>query len=513
MILALLLCTIAISSIFIGTTVINHQSWQEIIDDFYGSKVDLMDYFIDQTVEDMNSIIYSNAVWTDLQEKIDEKDYEWLYDNATGYIIDNENLEIDVILVTSEDITFIDKHGEDVHSALMSTAAFNQALQMDTMSSEIIWINQMPMIIVAAPVLDNNFNKPSGTYIVGRWLDKSQLNDLSSILGKDITSVISVNNKKYYDSVSTEKYSIIRFSHEIELDHSVDYFNVEFNSPVYRKAFVVTKNHIMAIIMSIGVICVFLTLLYYRKMSRAIINVIDAVSRISEGEYDARAGGTNMAEFNHLVEAVNKMAVEITYRIKEIDKNYLSMIEIMASAVELNDAYTSEHNLRVAHFARMIGEYINFEHIETLDVAARLHDIGKISVPTEILNKPGVLTEKEFEVIKEHPVAGYQIMDNIDFFKDVKYGVLYHHERYDGKGYPEGLKGDDIPIIAQIISVADVFDALVTDRPYRKAFSVNKALEIMVENSGTMFNPMLVSAFINQYKVEMKIVGESVAGS
>lgn len=505
MILALLLSTIAISSIFIGTTVINYQSWQEIKADFCGSKVDLMNYFVSQTTNDMTSIIYSNAVWTDLQEKIVEKDDGWLYDNATGYIIDNKNLRIDTILATNEELTFIDKHGVDISKAIMASSSFKEALQNDIMSSEIIWIDQMPMIIMSAPILDNYFENPSGTYVVGRWLNSTNLNDLTNILGKEIITKISLNHENYYNHILTEKYSTIKFSHKIKLDHSLDYFNVEFNTPVYKKAFVDQKNRIMLIIMLISAGIIIFTFLYYKKMSKTIINVIDAVKKISEGEYSARASGSNIEEFNQLVDAVNKMAVEITYRIKEIDKNYLSMIEIMANAVELNDAYTSEHNLRVAYFARMIGEYISFDHIETLEVAAKLHDIGKISVPTEILNKPGVLTEKEFEKIKEHPLAGYHIMDDIDFFKDVKYGVLYHHERYDGKGYPKGLKGDEIPLLAQIISVADVFDALVTDRPYRRAFSIQEALNIMQENSGTMFNPILVDAFITQYKIEMKI--------
>lgn len=499
MIIAILLGLISVSSVFIGTTIINHQSWNDIKNDFYHSKTELMDYYINQTINDLESLLYANAVWSDLQEKIDDNDYEWMYDNASGYIVDDESFDIDYILVTNEDLSFMDQHGDDITDAIQRSNAFKEALMENVQSNEIIWINGTPMIIVSSPTKDNNYINPYGTYTLGRWLNKERLEELKTILGGDIVKKISLDHKNDYDSILTDNYSSIQLSHKISLDNSLDYFNVQVITPVFHDAFVTKKNHAIVVIMGISTLCVIIAMFFYRKMMVSIVKVIEAVKRISNGEYEARANTTGMKEVDQLADAVNKMAVDITYQLKEIDINYLSMIEIMANAIEVIDAYTSEHNNRVADISAMIGEYINFPDIEALKIAARLHDIGKISIPSEVLNKHGKLSPEEFEIIKTHPVAGFQIMDKIEYFKEIKYGVLYHHERYDGKGYPHGLVGDEIPLLAQIISIADVFDALITDRPYRKAFSIEKAVEVIIEGSGTMFNPILVEAFLKQF--------------
>lgn len=498
-IIAVLLFLVTILSTFIGSTIINHQSWMDIKDEFYHAKIQLMDYYINQAKDDMESLIFSNAVWTDLQLKIQEKDTSWIYENAAGYLVDNESLNIDYVLVTDEALSFMDENGDDIAETIMTSKTFNRALEQNLKSSEILWINDEPMLIVSSPIKNNTYGSPMGTYTLGRWLNSERLEDLKVILDNDSIRSLSLDHTNQYETLETENYSAIKFSHKIEMDNSIDYFNAELVTPVFHNAFVTKKNHAMLVVMGIALISVLFAFLYYKKMLGTITNVLDAVKRISEGEYDARANTTPMAELNQLAVAINKMAVDITGRLNEIDKNYLHMIEIMANALELNDAYTSEHNLRVADIAEMIGNHIGYEDIECLKVAARLHDIGKISIPSEILNKPGNLTEEEFEMIKTHSVAGYQIMDKIDFFKEIKYGVLYHHERYDGKGYPEGLLGDEIPLLAQIISIADVFDALITDRPYRKALPTEMAIEIMLENSGKMFNPELIDAFMIQY--------------
>jgi len=202
-----------------------------------------------------------------------------------------------------------------------------------------------------------------------------------------------------------------------------------------------------------------------------------------------------MPELNELVDSVNLMSTDIEKHNKTINDNYLEMIELIANVVQINDSYTYRHNLSVANYAKIIGEEIGYKDIKTLELAAKFHDIGKISIPSQILNKPGKLTEEEYEIIKKHPIEGDKIIKNIAYFEEVSPGVKYHHERYDGKGYPEGLKGEGIPLVAQIIAVADVYDALTSDRAYRKAMSCDDAMKFILDNSGKMFNPILVEEF------------------
>ena len=138
------------------------------------------------------------------------------------------------------------------------------------------------------------------------------------------------------------------------------------------------------------------------------------------------------------------------------------------------------------------------DEVERVKTAAILHDIGKIMVPPEILNKPGRLTEDEFEIIRKHPETGYQILKSVDEYSSFATDVLHHHERMDGKGYPEGLTGNDIPLVARIISVADAYEAMTASRPYQTPRSKDSAVEELLRCSGSQFDPEIVDLFVKR---------------
>lgn len=151
-------------------------------------------------------------------------------------------------------------------------------------------------------------------------------------------------------------------------------------------------------------------------------------------------------------------------------------------ALKISDEYTFKHSVDVAAAGIILGKYLGLgeESLRDIGTAGVLHDIGKIRIPNEILNKNGRLTDEEFTVIKNHPVYGYQLLvDNKEISEPIRRAVLYHHEHFDGSGYPSKLKGNQIPLYARILTVVDVFDALVTERPYHKAYSVGDTLELM----------------------------------
>ena len=199
----------------------------------------------------------------------------------------------------------------------------------------------------------------------------------------------------------------------------------------------------------------------------------------------------------------------------ELDRNkrlFISITDAMAAAIDAKDHYTHGHTTRVKEVSHLIcdrlaknkAKGVDDKFREHVDIASVLHDIGKIGVPEAILNKQGPLTPEEFKIIKDHPAIGETILKSIDGLEDCVLAVKYHHERYDGTGYPEGLKGDQIPLIAAIICVADAYDAMVSDRPYRKGLPKEKAISEIVTLAGKQFHPE-ISAIMNELYQEGKV--------
>jgi HD-GYP domain-containing protein (c-di-GMP phosphodiesterase class II) len=182
---------------------------------------------------------------------------------------------------------------------------------------------------------------------------------------------------------------------------------------------------------------------------------------------------------------------------------FVDSIRALAKIINTRDPLTKDHSNRVAHIAGRVARHIGLRgrDLSNVVLAADLHDIGRIIVPDEILRKPGKLTKSEYEVVKQHPAAGYDLLQGVRALKDVLPGIRYHHERFDGLGYPDGLAGSDIPLIARIISVADVFEALTSPRSHRGAVSEKDAAKVLLEVAGSQLDPELVDAFIKTYKL------------
>lgn len=181
----------------------------------------------------------------------------------------------------------------------------------------------------------------------------------------------------------------------------------------------------------------------------------------------------------------------------ELHTMSIAMVRALVNAVDQKDEYTSGHSLRVAFFATLIGRELNLpeKELQMLQWSALLHDVGKIGIRDDVLKKAGKLTDEEFAHMKEHPVRSHRVVQQVPQLSDALAGVLHHHERFDGKGYPLGLAGEDIPLQARIIQIADVFDALTSTRSYRSAFQWTKALQIMQEEAGKTLDPRLQQLF------------------
>jgi putative nucleotidyltransferase with HDIG domain len=230
--------------------------------------------------------------------------------------------------------------------------------------------------------------------------------------------------------------------------------------------------------------------IYIRKRLHGLINVlmIDRFPRLHPGQMDVLTILTSVAG--------SAIANEKLYQ--NVRNSFLQAISALASAVEARDKYTKGHTDRVLKLAEKVALHLgwNKREMETMMVGCMLHDIGKIGVPDCILNKPDQFTDEERRIMMQHPSVGLKIASEIELFKPAIPYIISHHERYDGNGYPKGLKGDEIPVEGRLLAVVDTFDAIMSDRPYRKGASIERAVDELLSNRNTQFDPDLVKVFI-----------------
>ena len=214
----------------------------------------------------------------------------------------------------------------------------------------------------------------------------------------------------------------------------------------------------------------------------------------------------------YLEHLVAERTSELEHSNRQLETTHLVMLQQLGRAADYRDNETGMHIVRVGNFSKLLGLASGFleSQAELLMYASMMHDIGKIGIPDHVLLKPGKLTEDEFGIIKKHPEIGAQIIGDHDaeVLKMAKQIALTHHEKWDGQGYPYGLSGENIPIVGRVVAIADVFDALTCIRPYKRAWSIESALELIVKEAGRHFDPALVKLFMEMETGLRKIAVE-----
>lgn len=254
----------------------------------------------------------------------------------------------------------------------------------------------------------------------------------------------------------------------------------------------------------------------FRKLDETLKNVITSDSwlfpLVNKGEVigvvmvanSTREEGFNQFDLEalELISGQLAIAFDSFNLVEKLRSQFHQTVLAMADAIGKKDTYTGGHTKRVAHFSEMIGKEMDlaYEDMRDLKLAAVLHDVGKIGIEDAILKKKAPLTDEEFVIMRNHPDIGFHILGHIKSLGKVIDGMRFHHERPDGKGYPYGLKGEDIPIIASIISVADTFDAMISTRPYRKGLPPMVAWQEILDHSDTQFDSRVVEAFDRWFK-------------
>lgn len=227
----------------------------------------------------------------------------------------------------------------------------------------------------------------------------------------------------------------------------------------------------------------------------------DLLKKADQALYFAKEHGRNKVYFYQ--ETIVGVLKEIPEELDNILKDpALKGIEAVAKGIDSKSYYTKGHSLEVAAYAVMLGRQIQIseEQIEGLKIASLLHDIGNIAIPERILNKPGPLTAEEKSIIQGHPGLGEMVLKKYPHIEDIVPAILYHHERFDGKGYPLGLKGEDIPLLARILAVVEAYQAMLSPRPYRMRMTREEAIENLKRDAGSQFDPMVVNAFVESLR-------------
>jgi putative nucleotidyltransferase with HDIG domain len=233
-------------------------------------------------------------------------------------------------------------------------------------------------------------------------------------------------------------------------------------------------------------------------LTRPIEGLVRSMRVVSAGNLQHRATVTSKDEIGYLAQAFNEMTASLEEKTAALEETTFASMEALARAIDARDPSTFGHSARVAAVSLEIAEEMQLpeKERESLRRAALLHDIGKIGVQDRVLRKPGPLNDAEMGEMREHSRIGHDMLKGLRFLRPSLPGVLHHHERWDGGGYPAGLTGTAIPLLVRIISVADVFDALTSDRPYRHGLSFEAATAAIRHDAGRKFDPDVVSAFV-----------------
>jgi putative nucleotidyltransferase with HDIG domain len=233
-----------------------------------------------------------------------------------------------------------------------------------------------------------------------------------------------------------------------------------------------------------------------RRITRPLERLVSSMRMVAAGDLSHRAPPGSADEIGYLTSSFNQMTASLEEKTKALEATSFASIEALARAIDARDPYTYGHSARVARLSFEIANEMGLlpDQLVALGRAALLHDIGKIGVEDRVLRKPGPLDEWEMEAMREHPVIGYKMLKGLHFLEPSLTGIRHHHEHWDGTGYPDGLRGDAIPVAVRILTVADALDALTSDRPYRRALSFSAAMRAIEAGGGKHFDPAVIRA-------------------
>jgi len=289
---------------------------------------------------------------------------------------------------------------------------------------------------------------------------------------------------------------------EAEIDLLKTVAHIQFLDDKYE------RNILFMFTFGAAILFLFIWWVIHSNLIQPISSLLRVTKAISKGDLDKRVEEASSYEVARLGRAINTMADNIQELLEEQELAYMQALQSLAKALETKDKYTAGHSGRVASYSVKLGHRLGLDQqqLTLLKQGALMHDLGKIGIPDLILNKPGALNDHEYEQMKAHPSMTATIMKPLKRFKEFTDIAAWHHERWDGKGYPSGMAGEEIPLLARIVAIADTWDAMTGDRVYRKGMTVEKSVSILEEEKDSgQWDPTLIREFIALIKDEEKV--------
>jgi len=454
----------------------------------------------DNAFRNLSILNKAHAYWTEAHDRLLNRDVDWINTNLTEYLYEGD-FDIDFVYLTNEDGSFVQANGIQ-KSVIESTNLFQQLLLTNESQKSILWVDGEAYFLSGFAITNDDEGDPIGALILGRKLDSEYKNVIlamtSGVHENHLFIVQDINDVPILDND-------INYIYYESLDDTVIYaIHYEFAFVTYIQENMI--GHSITLVISAYVILLIATFLLLNVFRKEMGKVVITLKNLDiEQETFQAFPDTKSPEINEIIHSFNHLGKRVEQNMLQLKNKNLEVVELLSMATEFNDPYTNEHSNNVSEISGLIGEKMNIPDISKLKLCAKLHDVGKVFLQHDILNKNGKVTLTEYNEIKKHPTQGAELLSAITGFDDVRLGVKHHHERFDGSGYPDGLKGLNISLYARIVCVADVYDAITSNRPYRKAFTKEAAIKIMKDGRGKSFDPTILDAFLEIFSNNEKI--------
>lgn len=489
-VLAIVLITyIAASSLtFYFTQAYLHEYYRTLEDSLKQEVQSATERHLFSEQERLGTLTQAHAYWTDLISRSNAMDTTWIHENATAYLKENTTYRVGEVYLKNYLNSYSDQIGELPRSVYLKIESqVNIEDLTDRYSSYLVTYNTDSYILTAAALAESDSKNPSGIFILGYKIDKDTESLVNEIFSSraDVAVALFPGGGNRIISMDNESFmGLIRDNMTVSV---IDIRLVDNISNRLEK--------LLLFVFLISIPAVLFILVFLNKISANVRRSVEIIKKLSYHDYSKKITLDSSVELYELSQCINNLSEGLRERDREIERKYLEIISILVKTLEEVDVYTKGHSERVSHYSTDLAGAIGYPDLESIRISGLLHDIGKVTIDSVILNKPGMLTAAEFAVIKRHPEIACNILELSDVFQFSKDIVRYHHEKFDGSGYPSGLTGENIPLGARIVAIADVFDALTSARSYRDPMDPEEALAIIIDGAGSHFDQELVDVF------------------
>ena len=358
------------------------------------------------------------------------------------------------------------------------------------------YVNSLVGLIKAEALADITIYDYAGTPLATTFVQPVDPSEADLVLSPDFVAAAATSStlresrtlfKRDYDLA----YGQLEIRQEI-----VGLYSVALPTKFITAAGFATRLQISTVFGAVMAAVLLVGYILAQRITAPIQRLVQAARSVASGDLEARSAVSSNDEIGILARSFDQMAESLQEYTRRLRRQHISTVKALTSAIDARDPYTLGHSVRVGQLAMMLGRHVRLDEkvLGELEIGGYLHDIGKIGVRDAVLLKPGALSEHERELIEKHPIVGTNILEPVELSDEAREFVRSHHEKLDGSGYPDGRRAENLGIVARIAAVSDMYDALTSDRPYRKGMTVQETMEILWSEAGPLLDPRIVGA-------------------